>query len=395
MAHIESMAAFPDDRLTGSTSLSGDTLPSSEALLREVLAQSLPFDHPDWPGLVERAKAGDVQARHTLILSSLSYASPLAGRCAQLASHTEFLEFYQVATLVMLEQMDTAFATTEHPDKYLYGVARRAMLNHLDGRDPLITTPTGEYPYRCDSLDRTICAEGDSPTFADLLPAPSCTSLAEAEPPSDLKLTVASLFSQLDKPYQQVLNLRYGLSQEDGRELSAQEIAQRLDLPTHRVEQLLHYALILLRRRYFRAQRQAVASEQVTEYYRCGEVMRLLGVTRSALDGWVCSGKLTRYWLPGSRRVGVYAKADIDRLLQERRGLEEFYTTREAVAKVGLSEKRFRLAIKHGHVTRYRLSTSTRTSVYAKVDIDRLAEERRTRTRVGDARLARRPVAYA
>ena len=395
MVQLQSTTAFPDDRLTGSTSRQVDALLSAEALLHETLAQILPFDHPDWPQVVEQARVGDVQARHALILSSLSFVSPLARWCARLASHTEFLEFYQVATVAMLEQMETAFAKAEQPDKYLYGVARRAMLNHLDGHDPLITTPTGEYPWRCDSLDCPIGAKTDAPTFADLLPAQPSAPPVEVQPPSDLQQAVASLFSQLDESYQQVLRLRYGLSKEDQRELSAQEIAQRLGLPTHRVEQLLHYALMQLRRRYYRAHQQTVAPEQLPQYYRLGDVLRLLGVTRSTLDGWVATGKLTRYGLVGSPRVGLYAKAEIERLLQERRGLSEYYTLREALARLGLSEKRLRLAVKRGLVTRYRPSTGTHSSLYAKAEIDRLAEARRARTHVGDARLARRSVAYA
>lgn len=157
--------------------------------------------------LRDSARAGNGQARSSLIENCLRYVTYIAARYRRYVHHDDYLDLVGMGNLAIVEHAEKAL-TMNNPYAYLFIVAKYTIIEYCMTHASLVTK-SRDYdapnPYT-GSLDAPIDQNCDI-TLLDLLAAP------EAEPaPADQDYT--RLYEALDtlpEKYRQVLIRHYGL----------------------------------------------------------------------------------------------------------------------------------------------------------------------------------------
>lgn len=180
----------------------------------------LPIPAPEnLSSLIDRARAGEEQAREELLLSCLPYALGIARFVyhARRPAHDDLLDLAQVASEQMLLRLDRALAAND-PAAYLRGIARSAIRQYCTYHADLIQKPEyplailkkrDPYPASVVSLDQPLLPDGTL-LRRDQIAAPS-----QQEPEEGSKQqNFAPLYTALEQmsPLQtEVLTRLYGL----------------------------------------------------------------------------------------------------------------------------------------------------------------------------------------
>lgn len=156
----------------------------ANTLYRAEVARVPRLSHEEEQRLVASARAGDIEARKTLIVNSLPYVLWRAHDAYNLRSlaHDDMLDLAQVANLAMVEDMEQALVR-DNPVSYLQGIARRAITLYCAYRASMISKPANlkrsEYekyqqrgPLVVESLDAPLTDDGTF-TRMDLIEAPA------------------------------------------------------------------------------------------------------------------------------------------------------------------------------------------------------------------------------
>jgi RNA polymerase sigma factor (sigma-70 family) len=159
--------------------------------------------------LAGRARAGDAQARASVIESCLRYVAFIAARYKRYVHHDDYLDLVGVGNLAVVENVEKAL-TMDNPQAYLFVLARLAIVDYCVTRATLITK--SRYTLAPDpsisSLDAPICQESDA-TMLDLIAAPEAEQKQEQEEQDYTSLYEA--LNILPERYREVLTRHYGL----------------------------------------------------------------------------------------------------------------------------------------------------------------------------------------
>lgn len=198
--------------------LYGEVL-SSEEQYRKDIAQVPRYTKADEAAFVERARSGDEQARHNLILSRIGYITFLARKYANISQahphRVEFLDLVQLGNLTALERLDKALASP-NPIGYLNKAVAGAMIDYA--RIQISSIPTGKHHngermpvIYVESLDAPPPASGDSghreyeEAFVDRLVAETCLP----QPEEDYEPLYQAI-ETLPEKHREVIKRHYG-----------------------------------------------------------------------------------------------------------------------------------------------------------------------------------------
>lgn len=155
--------------------------------------------------LRDRARAGDEQARSSLIENCLRYVAYISARYKRFVHHDDYLDLVGVGNLAVVEYAEKALAM-DSPCAYLFTVAKYAIINYCMTHASLITK-SRDYdapdPYT-GSLDTPIYQDSNT-TLLDLLATPE---------PTRAERDYTGLYEALDtlpERYRNVLIRHYGL----------------------------------------------------------------------------------------------------------------------------------------------------------------------------------------
>jgi DNA-directed RNA polymerase specialized sigma24 family protein len=166
--------------------------------------------------LLERARAGNLQARQDICQCLFGWCAALAARYARAYDwaypRIEFQDLAQLGVLTMLSVMDQALSSPS-PFGYIRVAVRRAIIQYCPTHVSLITTPTiprrehRKKPIRVISLDKPIeDKDGDTYTLADFL----ADSLMELPPGKEYPL-LDSFIDALPPQQRETILRHYGL----------------------------------------------------------------------------------------------------------------------------------------------------------------------------------------
>jgi DNA-directed RNA polymerase sigma subunit (sigma70/sigma32) len=315
-----------DDAMTkqlSQTALYGELLTNEQQYKKEI-SQFPRLTNEDEQVLIERARKGEEHAKEELISAQLISLFFLAVRYARIAQTMEVLDFCQEASLAMLQCFEKALQK-DNPASYLYRVGKNAMWSLCHLRDTLISKSSRDVEqetYQMDSLDYPFPQDQEC-CWEDFLE--SETRLPEV---SDGQDSFPSLYASLEKltPSQRfVIERHYGLF--DHPCLTLVEIGKTFpgEGEEHHVYKRIashkERALLALKQRIARlSEKQEPQKHRVydsSEVYTASQVYAILGV------GQVTFGQIKRRHDIFPVAHGLYAKEDIEKLKELRKGLHE------------------------------------------------------------------------
>lgn len=178
--------------------------------------------------LKERARAGDEQARASLIESCLHYVAFIAARYKRYIHHDDYLDLVGVGNLAIVEYAEKAL-TMDNPCAYLFAIAKTTIITYCMTRASLITKSR----YTCspdayiESLDAPLYQDSEA-TLLDRLAAPETEPEEEPESKESDYTSLYNALETLPERHREVLIRHYGLHghtaeslYEMSRELSA------------------------------------------------------------------------------------------------------------------------------------------------------------------------------
>ena len=253
--------------------------------------------------LVKRAREGDAQAKEALIESCLSCIAYWAHRYSDAygwqSVRIEEEELIGIGNATLVEALEKALEGSS-PIGYLKGAAKRAMSRHCYYHRSLISTPSwGTYAdLPVVSLD--ISVDADEVTLAESLVSPG------EEPSSQRSFdALYHALMLLTERQRDVLSRLYGLgeyAQESSSELVCKDQISNSALGTIRKRAVTRLCALLS------------APETSLEVYTWEQASCRLGLSKRGFSSYV-SRNGVKAVLPNT---GLYAKADIERLAQER-----------------------------------------------------------------------------
>jgi len=205
-----------------------------------------------------------ILAKHRLVEAHLGLVLSLAYHYAPWFDRLELMDLIQEGNVALLAAADRCDYRdpSKHFTPYAEAYVRKVLVNAV-GKDDLIQVNSNQFWYLykhkrealqalraiqpC-SLDQEVGE--DHHTLADLVEAPAviCPSPASSSSaPSDKRVLVEALLSHLSLREQQVVRLRYGLDEQDGRERSQVAVAAQLGIAQPQVNRIERGALAQLR----------------------------------------------------------------------------------------------------------------------------------------------------
>ena len=185
------------------TALYSEILSNEERYHQDVAAIACPTGEEEL-SLIQRARAGDADARETLVLSCLRYAKTVARKYVAMCAacrkkRIEYLDLVQVGNLALLECFDKAIV---HPNPYGYlkRAASGEIVKYCLKHASLITSPSERggtiLPMvEVESLDAPF-PHVEGLTLGETVAAPSETQVGERRDFSPLHRTLETLTSK-------------------------------------------------------------------------------------------------------------------------------------------------------------------------------------------------------
>jgi len=277
--------------------LSGDVLTIEQQYHQDIA----PF-HPQFASrehlhayermLVARARCGDQQARHEMILSCQRWISLFAARygtyirALTASPRIEYLDLIGTANVVLAEKLDQALET-DHPFAFLLRSAYGSIRHYCKRFESIILTPLQEQPIDADSLDAPRF-DGEEALWPDILAAPSPWEADVLEQYAPLYQAIEALAPQ----QREVITRLFGVG-EHGQE-TLQEVAAALCHDANKVAmvegnkrrglQALYVALLPAYAHALRRAAQTPAPVPKMELYLKEEAHRRLEAAYAALQ---------------------------------------------------------------------------------------------------------------
>jgi RNA polymerase sporulation-specific sigma factor len=215
------------------------------------------------------------------------------------------------------------------------------------------------------SLD-TPFAEDDDRTLLDEIVA-----LPQALPDQEHSFQQGNaLLASLPEKERRIMQLRYGLDEEDQREHTLREVAEKMGVSEQ--------TCLNIENKVLRALNEGVPLRTSSEFYTFTEACTVLAISRTAFIEKVKRGVICRYLLSSHDQQGVYRKEEIDTLAYEYWSIQQhYYTAQETAERLGLTYECIKQWARQGKLTRQQLpGRDNYGGLFAKAEIDRIAQER-------------------
>jgi DNA-directed RNA polymerase specialized sigma subunit len=291
-----------------------ETALSAQSQFFSELQACTPAQGEEVQRFVDRARQGDMWARHKLVEFFLPIIGRVARRHISRCYHLELLDIIQAGVEELLLHLDRAL---RHPNPlgYLSVTIDKQLLWFIQRHDSMIETPTHALFHSIASLDAPVNDDAMI-VLADILPAPAGGDTVSERDYAELYRAL----DQLSEDQRLVLARRYGLFCQ--APISQAELAYEWfpDLSSRDARVKMGCIEISA----LRALKRALVAPEREKFYRPVDIKRLYGLGSQQLKRLVLRGCLTPCPVfADGRHACVYDRAEVDALFAARASQKE------------------------------------------------------------------------